>query len=531
MKNDRPIILILALFLVSPLIMSQQRETVTTTMKTATRFMMDKVSYQGGFVWNYLPDFSRSWGEMEAKRTMVWIQPPGTPTVGHILMDAYFATQDDYYYDASIKVARALIKGQLPCGGWNYMFDLAGEDSLKNWYETIGRNGWRLEEFQHYYGNATFDDAGTIQAGMLLLRIYLVKKDPVIGAALEKVIRLVLDSQYPAGGWPQRFPLMTGFSKNGKADYSAFITLNDAVLKENIEFLTLCYQTLKREELKEPILKAMYFCKNLQQGQPYPGWSDQYTLDLKPAHARSYEPRAINTSTTADYAMQMMEFYRITGDKSFLSGIPAAVHFLESLKLPDSLVVLSGKRYRDNESIMVPRFIDPDTGKPLYIHRKGSNVINGQYYADQNIVGTIGHYSSQAFVNPPEILSKYEALNKLKYEEIIKDSPFKDKWGTPPSLTFLSKTRMFGMPGPSIEKILSNLNQEGYWPSPLQSLSNPYIGSGPSEGGEETKYAETMVGDLYDTSCFRERNDVECISTTVYIMNMSRLIQYLISEK
>lgn len=39
-----------------------------------------------------------------------------------------------------------------------YMFDLAGEDSLKNWYETIGRNGWRLEEFQHYYGNATFDD-------------------------------------------------------------------------------------------------------------------------------------------------------------------------------------------------------------------------------------------------------------------------------------------------------------------------------------------------------------------------------------
>ena len=40
---------------------------VINTMKTATRFMMDKVSYNGGFVWNYLPDMSRSWGEMEPR--------------------------------------------------------------------------------------------------------------------------------------------------------------------------------------------------------------------------------------------------------------------------------------------------------------------------------------------------------------------------------------------------------------------------------------------------------------------------------
>ena len=45
-------------------------EQVLKTMKTATQFMMDKVSYNGGFVWNYLPDMSRSWGELEAKRTL-----------------------------------------------------------------------------------------------------------------------------------------------------------------------------------------------------------------------------------------------------------------------------------------------------------------------------------------------------------------------------------------------------------------------------------------------------------------------------
>jgi hypothetical protein len=35
------------------------------------------------------------------------------------------------------------------------MIDFAGDRSLKEWYNTIGKNGWRLEEFQHYYGNDT----------------------------------------------------------------------------------------------------------------------------------------------------------------------------------------------------------------------------------------------------------------------------------------------------------------------------------------------------------------------------------------
>ncbi|MBQ5394668.1 MAG: pectate lyase, partial [Alistipes sp.] len=91
---------------------------VKSEMRRATEFMMEKASYNGGFVWNYMPDFSRQWGEMEAKRTMVWIQPPGTPSVGHLLLDAYHATGDEYYYQAAERVAGALIWGQLDCGGW-----------------------------------------------------------------------------------------------------------------------------------------------------------------------------------------------------------------------------------------------------------------------------------------------------------------------------------------------------------------------------------------------------------------------------
>ncbi len=34
---------------------------------------------------------------MEAKRTMLWVQPPGTPSMGHLYLDAYHATGDELY--------------------------------------------------------------------------------------------------------------------------------------------------------------------------------------------------------------------------------------------------------------------------------------------------------------------------------------------------------------------------------------------------------------------------------------------------
>ena len=54
-----------------------ERDAILHAMKRATAFMVDKVAYKGGYVWSYLPDMTRRWGEMEARPTMIWIQPPG----------------------------------------------------------------------------------------------------------------------------------------------------------------------------------------------------------------------------------------------------------------------------------------------------------------------------------------------------------------------------------------------------------------------------------------------------------------------
>ena len=118
-------ILCLLIALVTSATTQAADDDVKNAMRRATQYMMDVVAYQDGFVWNYLPDFSRQWGELEAKRTMVWLQTPSTPDIGQVLIDAYHATGDEYYYDCALRVVRCIVRGQLPCGGWNYMFDLA----------------------------------------------------------------------------------------------------------------------------------------------------------------------------------------------------------------------------------------------------------------------------------------------------------------------------------------------------------------------------------------------------------------------
>ena len=115
------------------------QEEAKQTMLKATKFMVEEVSYNGGYVWNYLPDFSRQWGEMEAYKTMIWLQNPGTIAMGNMFIESYHTTGDEYYYQAAEKAAAAVIWGQSHEGGWHYMIDFAGDRSFKKWYSTIGK--------------------------------------------------------------------------------------------------------------------------------------------------------------------------------------------------------------------------------------------------------------------------------------------------------------------------------------------------------------------------------------------------------
>lgn len=488
------------------------RTKLLETMKRATTFMVEKVSTNGGYVWAYLPDLSRRWGELEARPTMIWIQPPGTPTMGHLFLDAYHATGDEYYYAAAERVAGALIWAQHASGGWNYLADFAGDRSLREWYDTVGRNAWRLEEFQRYWGNATFDDAGTAEAAKFLLRLYVEKRDPKYRSALDRAIRFVTESQYPIGGWPQRYPRPTEHAVHGSADYTSYITFNDDVAAENIDFLTMCYQVLGDAALLDAIVRGMNAFLVMQQGEPEPGWALQYTLDLKPAGARSYEPKALVTHTTAANIESLVRFYKLTGETKFLARIPEALAWLERIQLPTG-VAPSGRTHAT--------FIEIGTGKPLYVHRRGSNVVNGEYYVDYDPANTIGHYSAFRRIDLPRLRALYEEARALAPAEALKKSPLGPGSGTQPLPRFF--TLAAADAGTDVESVIASLNAEGFWLAPLRMNSHPFTRAG-SRTPAPGDFATTHVGDRTDTSPFPDA-ELRGISVEAYVRSMGVLIR------
>ena len=530
MKKSIPLYIFFTLLLSLPIQATSQNEklfdNVKDAMLKATRFMVEAVSNQGGYVWNYTPDRLRIWGEMEARPSMIWTQAPGTPSMGQLFLDAYHATGNEYYYQAAEKVANALIRGQLDCGGWNYIIDFNGETSLKEWYETIGKNGWRLEEFQHYYGNATFDDEATSGPAFFLLRMYLEKFDPQYKPALDKVIDFVLESQYPIGGWPQRYPLKFDYPKNGNPDYSSFITLNDDVHRNNVQFMIACYQTLGYPKLLEPIIRAMNCILLLQQGSPQPGWSWQFTTDLKPAGARTYEPEGLYSGATYSCIEMMMDFYEYTGETKFLSRVPDAIEFMESIRLPKEMQKLYPRKLQPGQDLY-PSCVETGTNKPLYVHRSGSNSGSGKYYADYNHEKQWMPTFSMRSYNIQILKDRYNRLKELTPSEACKNSPLKSSKAEQLPLFFYSR---FSSPEiTEIQQIIDELEKHPYWEGHYAS-SHPYAGDAPQEPGSGD-FSCTQVGDKYDTSPFRFNEGAIGITTRQYIVNMDKLINYLESDK
>ncbi|WP_019699769.1 pectate lyase [Paracidovorax oryzae] len=548
-------------------------------MRSAAEYMDEVVSYRGGYVWSYSPDLQQTFGEMQAYRTMCWIQPPGTPSVGHVYLDAYHATGDERYYQAAERTTLAIVAAQHPSGGWNYIHDFAGEDSLRRWYDTIGRNGWRLEEFQHYYGNATFDDAGTAVASQLLLRMFLEKRDTRFLEPLQKAIGFVLGAQFGPewgiadGGWPQRFPHFPGAVSSmppphpeqvpagahagmDDGDYTLHVTFNDDVMGENIKFLTMCVIALGDTRLVPAIGRAMECMRRMQQPGPQAGWGLQHLSRPQdsrpagaPAGARSYEPRSLATHTTQTNIRQLFNYFQLTGDRRYLARIPEAIAWLRSCPLPAEALaanpLLSGRTH--------PTFVELDTNDALYVHRYGSNVHNGGYYADKDYRATLSHYSAGRAIDIAGLQSAYDRLSAMSDRDVADmaaRSPLRT--GTPRPLPTYFSIREVDFPDlfegatmatPAVteaeaQQLVDELGGRRYWTSPVPEIVNPYQGDGPAAAYTGSAYRSRHVGDVYDTSPYPADNPPEAapyvkkdkpqfIVTSEWIRRMGRLIAYL----
>ena len=97
----------------------------------------------------------------------------------------------------------------------------------------------------------------------------------------------MLDSQYPIGVWPQRFPKVQARRLARASPITpGYATFNDDVAAENMDFLLMCYQAFGDERLIDPIVRGMNAFIVTQLGPPQPAWGLQHTPDLQPSGAR-----------------------------------------------------------------------------------------------------------------------------------------------------------------------------------------------------------------------------------------------------
>ncbi|MFC1508398.1 pectate lyase [Candidatus Omnitrophota bacterium] len=455
---------------------------VRAAMKKATDYMMNTVSCRGGFVWKYSEDLSKRWGEVPARESQIWVQG-ATNGVGEMLIDAYEITGEREYLDYAKNVANALIWGQHPAGGWHYFidFDMTG---IRKYYEEVASQCWGWEEYYHYYGNCTFDDDTTTSSIRFLMRLYMMTLDPAYYQPLIKALGFVLESQFPNGAWPQRYPLMYDHVKNGKPDYTSFYTFNDGVMWNNIMVLLDAYEKLGNEEYYKAARRGMDFYIISQYGKPQAGWSAQHSHDMTPTHARSYEPEGVWSGSTLNNINNLYDFYRITGDRKYLAPVPAALEWLENSYVKDD----PAGNYTH------ARVYQLGTNKPLYSHREGTNIKNGRYYQDHTFGNFVCHYGQAARIDVPDHKKVFERVNALTPEQALTEYERKKA----------NKKVLPDVKSEEVESIIKSLNSNGAWIEDI-SISN-------------------FVNPCADN---RRGTTVRGISTRTYISNMKKMIGFM----
>src|SRR5210317_427410 len=112
----------------------------------------------------------------------------------------------------------------------------------------------------------------------------------------------------------------------------------------------------------------------------------------------------------------MLNFYEWTGDERYIARIPEAFDWLESVRLGDDEIQMQGREF--------PTFIEIGTNRALINHRRGSNVVNGEYYQDYDPEKPIVHYSQWRAIDLDGLRARYESLLEQSPDDLIARSPF-----------------------------------------------------------------------------------------------------------
>ena len=373
MKNNFLLFLV-AVFsaFLSPAVSAQDE--IAKTLRKAVEFHRTHVATDGGYLWKYSADLTLYEGEWPVGKRTVWVQPPGTPTIGLAFLRAWHVTGDRYYLEAAAEVGLCLVRGQLESGGWEYGIHFRSDKRALRRYRADAGN------YSSEARNVSTLDDNTTQAALVFLMELdeaLEFKDRAVHDSVQYGLAKLLEAQFPNGAFAQVFGdekrdpskhpnVKASFPPEGtepthEEDYWKFYTFNDDLaLEVNRVFFVAAevYGTKKdgkivrNEKYVAAAEKLGDFIIAAQMPEPQPAWAQQYDFDMRPCWARKFEPAAITGGESQGIITALTELYQFTGDKKYLAPIPSAIEYLERSRLPN------GK---------VARFYEMRTNRPLFM--------------------------------------------------------------------------------------------------------------------------------------------------------------------
>lgn len=405
---------------------SDLRPDALRALKQAATFYRTKVASHSGYVYYYSFDLTQRWGEGKASADTIFVQPPGTPTVGMAYLKAYAATDDPFYRDAARETAGALMYGQLQSGGWAQVVQFSPAKRIGQYRNDKGGS----------MNISSLDDNQTQSAlTMLMLTDEALKfQDPAIHEAATYGLNALLKAQFPNGAFPQvwtgpvephpivkaKYPDYDWKTAGRVKNYWDYYTLNDGIAGTVCDTLLTAHRIYKEQRYLDAVRKLGDFLILAQMPEPQPAWCQQYNYDMVPIWARKFEPPAITGWESQDVMETLIKIYRATGDKKYLAPIKPALAYLKTCLLLDH---------------RIPRYLELKTNKPLYMDAK-----------------------YQLTYDDSDVPAHYGWKQRTRFEEIQKDILGVGKMPAP------TEPQVFDLIIP-VEEIIRDLDKEGRWVS------------------------------------------------------------------
>ncbi len=319
--------------------------------------------------------------------------------------------------DEAKRIADAVMSYQTPSGGWSKAVDYTKgpRPPGTHWTAQSGEGGW------HYCG--TIDNRTTTEQIKLLAGIYSATKRDDAKAAALRGIEYLLEAQFVNGGWPQNYPIESG--------YHEAVTLNDDAMVHVLEVMlaiahatspfTFADEALRRRARES--FDAGVACLTAAQvkvnGQLTVWCAQHDPLTLAPVAARKKEPSSLSGAESAE----VLKFLMRSGPVNPMTtaAIEAGLGWLDAHRITGLRKAKTADGKTDfsadpaSQEVWWARFYDVLTGQPIF-----AGAQDGVVYPSFTEMAARNKVAYAYFTTKPgELLAKEKArwqkrLNKEK---------------------------------------------------------------------------------------------------------------------